>query len=95
MTAKETYIPQVNDYVEWKPHIKGWIYYKDNEYLTIETKVRPKDNINLLDAPFHANNRLLVICYESDWKNLKYIKSRESIYEEEENTLEVVGACFG
>lgn len=82
-----SYIPKVNDYVEWKPHIKGWIYYKDKEYLTIETRVRPKDNTNFLAAPFHANNRLLVICYESDWKNLKYIKSRESIYEEEENSI--------
>jgi hypothetical protein len=77
------YDPQVNDYVIWKPHIKGWIYYKDTEYLTIETRVKPKDNINLLDAPFHANNRLLVICYQNQWGELNYVKSRKSIYEEE------------
>jgi hypothetical protein len=82
------YDPQVNDYVEWVKGVEGWIYYKDNEYLTIETRVRPKDNINLLHAPFHSNNRLLVICYENQWKDLKYIKSRNSIYEEEENFLE-------
>jgi len=77
------YDPQVNDYVIWKPHIKGWVYYKDTEYLTIETKVKPKDNINLLDSPFHANNRLLVICYKNQWGELNYVKSRKSIYEEE------------
>lgn len=77
------YDPQVNDYVIWKPHIKGWVYYKDFEYLTIETRVKPKDSINLLDAPFHANNRLLVICYQNQWGELNYVKSRKSIYEEE------------
>jgi len=77
------YDPQVNDYVIWKPHIKGWVYYKDSEYLTIETRVKPKDSINLLDAPFHANNRLLVICYQNQWGELNYVKSRKSIYEEE------------
>jgi hypothetical protein len=77
------YEPKVNDFVIWKPHIKGWVYYKDTEYLTIETKVKPKDNINLLDAPFHANNRLLVICYKNQWSELNYVKSRKSIYEEE------------
>jgi hypothetical protein len=76
------YIPQVHDYVIWKPHIRGWIYYKGSEYLTIETKVRPKDIVNILDAPFHANNRLLVICYENQWKELSYVKSRNSYYEE-------------
>jgi hypothetical protein len=77
------YNPEINDYVIWKPHIKGWIYYKDTEYLTIETRVKPKDSINLLDAPFHANNRLLVICYQNQWGELNYVKSRKSIYEEE------------
>jgi hypothetical protein len=77
------YDPQVNDFVIWKPHIKGWVYYKDTEYLTIETRVKPKDSINLLDAPFHANNRLLVICYQNQWGELNYVKSRKSIYEEE------------
>ena len=81
--VKSPYNPEINDYVIWKPHIKGWVYYKDAEYLTIETRVKPKDSINLLDAPFHANNRLLVICYQNQWGELNYVKSRKSIYEEE------------
>lgn len=77
------YVPEVNDYVIWKPHIKGWVYYKDknNEYITIEALVRPKNEQNILDSPLHANNRLLVLCYYRQWNELKYIKSRKSIYE--------------
>jgi len=85
------YEPAVNDYVIWKPHIKGWVYYKDTEYITIESMVRPKDDINLIAAPFHANNRLLVICYNNQWNELTYVKTRKSIYEEEENSVEMVG----
>jgi hypothetical protein len=85
------YEPHINDYVIWKPHIKGWVYYKDSEYITIETMVRPKDDINLNAAPFHANNRLLVICYNNQWKELTYVKSRESVHEEEKNCLAMVG----
>lgn len=78
------YEPKVNDYVKWKPHIEGWVYYKDNEYITIEAKVKPKDDLNLSAAPFHANNRLLVLCYSDQWGELTYVKSRKSIYEDVE-----------
>jgi len=84
------YEPMVNDYVTWKPHIEGWVYYKDQEYITIETRVKPKDDLNYQAAPFHANNRLLVLCYNNQWKELNYVKSRESVYEEE-NIVEMVG----
>jgi hypothetical protein len=83
-----TYEPQVNDYVIWKPHIKGWVYYKHTDYITIESRIHPKDDVNLLDAPFHANNRLLVICYPNQWNELTYIKSRKSFYEENDNFLQ-------
>jgi len=62
--------------------IEGWVYFRCNEYITIETSVRPKDNVNYIASPIHANNRLLVICYEEQWENLTYVKSRSSIYEE-------------
>jgi len=85
-----TYEPQVNDYVEWSKGVEGWVYFKDQEYLTIEHIVRPKDEVNLECCPIHRNERLLVICYHNQWKELKYIKSRTSIYEEEEN---LVSSC--
>lgn len=84
-----TYTPQVNDYVEWKKGVEGWVYFKDKEYITIEYIVRPKDEVNYECCPIHANERLLVVCYVEQWKELKYIKSRQSIYEETEKCLAV------
>ena len=89
-----SYEPQVNDYVKWK-HVEGWIYFKQKEYVTIEYSVRPKDEINYLSCPIHANDRVLVICYNNQWKELEYVKSRKSVYEEEENCLEMVGESTG
>ena len=86
-----SYNPQVNDYVEWTKGVEGWVYFRDDEYITIEYIVRPKDQVNYHACPIHANERLLVVCYKEDWKQLKYVKSRESVYEEEQNCLEMVG----
>jgi hypothetical protein len=84
-----TYEPNVNDYVVWTKGVEGWVYFKDKEYITIEHIVRPKDEVNLECCPIHINERLLVICYANQWKELKYIKSRDSIYEETEKCLEI------
>ena len=35
--------PQIDDYVIWGNQ-RGWIYFKDNDYITIELGVRPKPN---------------------------------------------------
>jgi len=77
-----TYEPKINDYVLWTKGVEGWVYFKDKEYITIEHIVRPKDEVNLECCPIHKNERLLVVCYAKQWKELKYIKSRDSIYEE-------------
>jgi len=76
------YKPQVNDYVSWKPHIEGWVYFRGDEYVTIEMSVEPKNQENYEACRLHKNDRLLILCYKSDWKQLKYIKSRKSVYEE-------------
>ena len=89
------YVPKVNDYVEWTKGVEGWIYFVDKEYITIEASVTPKDSINYRAAPIHANNRLLVLCYSNQWKELKYIKSRTSVYEEEKDDLENMGKSTG
>ena len=86
------YSPQLNDYVMWKKGIEGWVYFVDEEYITIEHVVRAKDELNYHACPIHANERLLVVCYKENWSQLKYIKSRKSIYEEEENPVALVGA---
>jgi hypothetical protein len=51
----------------------------------LNTLFVPKMKSILSAVPIHRNERLLVICYKEQWKELKYIKSRQSIYEEEEN----------
>ena len=73
-----TYQPQINHFVNWKKNIKGWVYFKGNNYLTIEVSVRPKDKENYEHCNLHRNERLLVICYSNQWHELEYVKSRES-----------------
>jgi hypothetical protein len=77
------YEPQINDYVIWKNGIEGWVYFRDEEYITIELFVRRKNDINYRACSIHANERLLVLCYNNQWKELIYVKSRPSIYNEE------------
>jgi len=82
-----SYIPEVNDYVYWKPHIEGWVYFKGEEYITIETSVSLKDETNYEACRLHKNDRLLIVCYASQWKELKYVKTRQSVYEEETDSI--------
>lgn len=89
-----TYQPKVNDYVRWTNNIEGWVYFQDKSYITIEVSVRPKDQENYEACCIHRNERLLVVCYQSQWKDLEYVKSRKSIYEKE-NGVEVVGKSTG
>lgn len=86
-----TYTPKVNDYVTWTKGIEGWVYFKDKEYITIESWVQPKSEENYNACSIHRNNRLLVLCYNEQWHELNYVKSRESVYEEEQKYVEMVG----
>lgn len=74
------YHPQVNDYVVWnQKNIQGWVYHKNSFYITIEFMVRPKDEINYSHSSIHRNERVLVLCYNNQWNELSYVKSRTSI----------------
>jgi len=77
------YEPQVNDYVKWNngKGVEGWVYFKGNQYITIEVNVRPKDDENYRACDLHENDRLLVICYKSEWNQLEYVRSRKSVHE--------------
>ena len=69
---------------------KGWVYFKGDpvepkkgfstpaRYITIETSVKDKPPEQLKDSPLHHKIHCLLLCYEHDWKNLKFIKRRES-----------------
>jgi len=83
-----SYSPKVNDYVIWnKNKVEGWIYFADSEYITIEIKVTPKNCENYEACSLHRNDRLLVLCYASQWKELEYVKTRQSVYEEETDSI--------
>jgi len=86
-----SYIPEVDHYVKWKPHIEGWVYFKSKDYITIEMGVKPKDEENYEACSIHRNDRLMVLCYPNQWKELTYVRSRKSKNEEEKNCVEIVG----
>lgn len=77
------YSPRLNDYVKWKKGIEGWVYFVDQQYITIETNVTPKDQEDLRHSPLHRNKRLLVLCYKEQWGELKQVGYRENKYSEE------------
>ena len=50
------YEPKLNDYVSWR-NVEGWVYFVDEEYLTIEIAVKPKaDDL----VPLHKNHHCLI-----------------------------------
>ena len=75
------YIPKVNDYVLWTKGVQGWVYFVDENYITIETKVWPKHPHDLPNGTNHRNERTLVVCYSQNWNQLQYVKSRKSVNE--------------
>jgi len=80
-----SYTPNVDDYVLWnkgKFSVEGWVYFKDSEYLTIETQTKPKHPDDLPLGTHHRNERTLVVCYPESWKDLIYVKSRQDKYGE-------------
>ena len=66
------YIPRLNDYVSWR-NVEGWVYFVDEEYLTIEIAVKPKaDDL----VPMHRKHHCLVVVYRFNWDELVYVQSR-------------------
>ena len=84
MQKKTSYDPKVNDYVIWDKgeygSDEGWVYFKCEEYITIETGVRPKppEQINCKSSNKHKMIHTLLLCYSQSWGELKYVKSRKS-----------------
>lgn len=90
-----TYSPQVNDYVQWTKGVEGWVYFKDKEYITIETKVWPKHPEDQPVGTYHRNERVLVICYPQFYSELKYVHSRPCIDSPEEEYYIREGFVYG
>ena len=78
----EEYEPQVNDYVIWDKgeygSDEGWVYFKCEEYITIETGIKPKPKDDYAKDHMHKYIHTLLLCQHQFWCQLKYIKSRKS-----------------
>lgn len=77
------YNPKVNDYVKWK-HLEGWVYFKDEQYISIEIGVKDK---HCNKGTHHKKDHLLVLCYYNQWHELEYVTSRQSIHDDVEVPL--------
>ena len=75
-----TYDPQVNDYVKWKGH-EGWVYFRDDIYITIEIGTLVKKEKHLANGTYHKKDHILLVCYSYLWHELEYVKKRESRYD--------------
>tara|TARA_B100001996_G_C18539157_1_gene546224 strand:+ start:270 stop:581 length:312 start_codon:yes stop_codon:yes gene_type:complete len=90
----EPYEPEVNDYVIWDKGEygtdEGWVYFKGDKeepkkgfpnnprYITIETSIKPKPECLVAKNDPHKFIHTLLLCYESSWHELKFVKRRKS-----------------
>ena len=78
----EPYVPRVNDYVVWDRgeygKDEGWVYFVSEEYITIETGIKPKHKCRYSVNEHHKFIHTLLLCHHWCWHELVYVKSRES-----------------
>ena len=77
----EEYEPQIADYVIWdkigsQDNDEGWVYFKCEDYITIETGIKPKPPCQLAQSK-HRYIHTLLVCQCDYWHQLKFVKSRE------------------
>ena len=86
------YNPQVDDYVIWNKNglvHKGWVYFVDDLYITIETGVKPKPNCEYTKNERHKYIHTLLLCYPTQWNQLEYVHTRKNRYAESLADMEV------
>ncbi len=79
----EPYVPKVNDYVIWDKgeygKDEGWVYFFSEEYITIETAVKPRPDAEC-EGSRHKFIHTLLLCHAQSWNELEYVKSRKSAH---------------
>ena len=80
--------PQVDDYVIWGDR-RGWVYFKDNDYITIELGVRPKPNCEYTREEKHKYIHTLLCCFHYQWSELEYVHTRKNKYGKTLEDMEV------
>jgi len=82
----KTYVPKLHDYVIWTRSTgiinQGWVYFVDEDYITIETAVRDKPNCEYTTIERHKKIHTLVVCHKIYWNQLEYLKERSDYYDE-------------
>ena len=92
------YKPKVNDYVVWnRPNglsDEGWVYFVSqptehkkgfpdtSQYITIEVGVKEKPECQYDKRNHHRYIHILLLCYENQWKELRFVKKRKSRYDD-------------
>jgi hypothetical protein len=81
----ESYVPELNDYVKWhhNGHVdEGWVYFKCNDYITIEVGVKNKPRCEYTVEEKHKKIHVLVVCQCWYWNELEYVKNRRPMVSE-------------
>ena len=81
MDLNNSYSPQVDDYVKWEHNgnvDEGWVYFKGDEYLTIEVSVKDKPKCEYTKEEKHKKVHCLVVCHYWFWNELEYVKNRRA-----------------
>ena len=55
------------------------MYFKCDDYITIEVRVKDKCDQNIKDCPIHKKTHVLLVCYTQFWSELEYVKNRRNI----------------
>ena len=80
LTLWEEYEPQIDDYVIWDKGVEdcnqGCVYFKCEDYITIETGIKPKPPCELAHSK-HRYIHTLLLCQRYNWHQLEYVKSRK------------------
>ena len=81
LTLWEEYEPQVDDYVIWdkigtERNDEGWVYFKCEEYITIETGIKEKPPCDVSSSK-HKYIHTLLLCQCDYWHQLQYVKTRK------------------
>jgi len=86
------YEPEVDDYVIWKGKSeldKGWVYFKCDQYITIEVGIKPKPNCEYTRIERHKYIHTLLVCHNWSWKELEYVYTRRNKYGENLEQMDV------
>ena len=82
----------ISCYVIWNKNgidHKGWVYFVDDVYITIETGVKPKPNCEYTKIERHKYIHTLLLCFPKQWKELEYVHTRKNRYAESLADMEV------